>query len=110
MNAHIYDRLIDSKQAVTDAKRITRQLLTFPIAFRPSSPKEAENGPYDDGAANGLQAEVRRSDSNDDRRVNTVKGHRVARGLLLRAIRRGSRSESEVRNSIDTDNELDRRC
>lgn len=67
-----------------------------PSAFRPSSPKEAKDGPHDDGVADGVQIEIRRSDSNAGRRADLVKSYRATRRLLLRAVRRGSRSESEV--------------
>lgn len=71
-----------------------------PSAFRPSTPKEAKDGSNDDGVVDGVQIEIRRPDSNTGRRVDLVKSYRATRRLLLRAVRRGSRSESEVNEPI----------
>lgn len=63
---------------------------------RSTAVQETEDGSYDAGAANGVQTEVHYPDTDADRRFDDAQGHDATRGILLRPVRRRSRTESAL--------------
>lgn len=65
---------------------------------RPAAEEETEDGPCDVSAADGVQAEIRRPNTDVSRRPDPTQGYHPPRGLLLRPVRRRAGTEDTLKN------------
>lgn len=68
---------------------------------RSTAKSQTTDGSHDDGFADGVQVEIHRPDTDDDRRSDPLEGYNAARRILLRAVRRRSWAESALTTRSD---------